>query len=526
MDGHPVVLGARLEAVAQRELEIALAPGVGPAALVDVAADEQLAREGEQVGVRAALVAPPAVEVRAGHHVGGDALVEEGEQRLVVGEDVAPARAPLERLDLLEQPAVVGEEEMARLPVALDERAADEQLARQGGVDRPVGDRAGGDRQPVQRDALGRDDRRALGLPARLAVRALDEVLGERLDPLRLDARGDAAPQPRRLDQLGDHHPGRRLGRQRRGGEDREARVASALVLAAARILEADVRQQAGQERGVDVVWLGRRPVAADADLFGRLAQLSDEVLPLAHAQVVQELGVAALAELVARQAALLGLQVAPEVEIGEEVRTRVGEARVLLVGRLAALRRALARVLDRQPGGDDDHLVGAAEPVGLEDHPAQPRVDRQPGEAAPELGQPLLAVQRAELLQQQDAVAHLQPVGRVHEREVLDPAEAQRRHLQDHRGEARAEDLGVGEARALREVVLAVEADADAVRRASAAALALVGGGLRDGLDRQPLHLQPRAVAADAGGPGVDDVPDAGHGQRGLGDVAGVHAL
>src|SRR5207244_1225743 len=106
--------------------------------------------------------------------------------------------------------------------------------------------------------------------------------------------------------------------------------------------------------------------------------------------------------------------------------------------------------------------------------------------------------------------------------REGLDPAQPERRHLQDQRGEARAQDLGVGEARALAEIVLAVEADADAVRRAPAAALALVGGGLRDRLDRQPLDLQARAVAADAGGARVDDVADAGDGERGLGDVGG----
>ena len=58
----------------------------------------------------------------------------------------------------------------------------------------------------------------------------------------------------------------------------------------------------------------------------------------------------------------------------------------------------------------------------------------------------------------------------------------------------------------------------------APAAALALVGGGLRDRLDRQPLHLQPRAVAADARGPGIDDVADPGHRQRRLRDVRGEH--
>src|SRR3712207_8227072 len=42
---------------------------------------------------------------------------------------------------------------------------------------------------------------------------------------------------------------------------------------------------------------------------------------------------------------------------------------------------------------------------------------------------------------------------------------------------------------------------DADALGDASAAARALVGRGLRDRFDGQALHLEPVAVAGDAGG-------------------------
>ena len=62
---------------------------------------------------------------------------------------------------------------------------------------------------------------------------------------------------------------------------------------------------------------LARLLVALDADLLGRLAQLADEVLPLAHAQEVQVLGLEPLAELAARQLALLLAHVGPQVEIG-----------------------------------------------------------------------------------------------------------------------------------------------------------------------------------------------------------------
>ena len=291
------------------------------------------------------------------------------------------------------------------------------------------------------------------------------------------------------------------------------------------------MRQQPGEQRAVDVVGRSGRVVDRAADVAQRLAQLAGEVLPLAHAHVVQVLGVAHPAKAVARELLLLRAQVAPEVQVGEEVRARlpVDEARVLLVGLAALLGGADARVLDRQRGGDHDDLVAAAVAVGFEDHPPDPRVDRELCEPAAQAGQPLarvvgVEVQSAEFVQQRLAVADLAAVGRVEEAEVLDLAERQRLHLQDHRREARAQDLGIGERGPVGEVRLGVQADADAVRRAPAAAHALVGRRLRDGLDRQPLDLQPRAVAADPRGARIDDRTDPRHGERRLGDVRREH--
>ena len=114
--------------------------------------------------------------------------------------------------------------------------------------------------------------------------------------------------------------------------------------------------------------------------------------------------------------------------------------------------------------------------------------------------------------------------VGRLDEREAGDVAEPERGHLQDDAGEVGAQDLGVGELRPRLEVLLGVEPDRDAGLDPAAAPGALVGRGLADRLDRQPLHLGARGVAADPGDAGVDDVADAGHGQRGLGHVGGEH--
>ena len=79
-----------------------------------------------------------------------------------------------------------------------------------------------------------------------------------------------------------------------------------------------DVREQAGQQRAVDVRGLGRRAVEAHADALGRLAQLRHQVLPLAHPQVVQVLGQAALAELVAGE---LALELAADTATGSGTR-------------------------------------------------------------------------------------------------------------------------------------------------------------------------------------------------------------
>ena len=130
----------------------------------------------------------------------------------------------------------------------------------------------------------------------------------------------------------------------------------------------------------------------------------------------------------------------------------------------------------------------------------------------------------RAELGEQVEAVLDAARVGRGEERECGDVAEAQRDHLQDDRGEVRAQHLRLGVLGPAGEVLLRIEADGDTVAGAAASARALVRGGLRDGLDRQPLHLRAHAVPADPGGPGVDDVADARHGQAGLRHVRRQH--
>ena len=128
----------------------------------------------------------------------------------------------------------------------------------------------------------------------------------------------------------------------------------------------------------------------------------------------------------------------------------------------------------------------------------------------------------RAELLEQEVSVADRSPVGWLEEREIGDVAEADVRHLEDDRRQVRAQDLRLGELGPISELVLLVQADADAGSDAAASTCPLIGRRLRDRFDRQTLDLEPLAVAGDPGHAGVDHVAHARHGQRRLGDVGG----
>ena len=196
----------------------------------------------------------------------------------------------------------------------------------------------------------------------------------------------------------------------------------------------------------------------------------------------------------------------------------------MLGVGGLLLVLRAVAHVLAGEAGGDHQHLAQALPVARGQQHAADARVERQAGQLPTRLGQLVGLVHRTKLGQQLITVGNRLAGWRLEEGEVLDRAELEALHAQDHAGQRRTQDLRVGEARTLREVGLVVEAHADAVADAAAAAGALVGRSLTDGLDLQLLDLVAVAVALDPRGAGVHHIADARHGQRGLGDVGGQH--
>ena len=194
------------------------------------------------------------------------------------------------------------------------------------------------------------------------------------------------------------------------------------------------------------------------------------------------------------------------------------------LVRRLLLRERPVARIGHRQRARDHQHLGKAAGVARREDHAPDARIDRQPRELASERRQRALRVDRGELLQQLVAVGDRPRRRRLEERKRVDRRQSQRRHAQDHRRERRAQDLGVGVWRPRGEVVLAIEAHADARGDAAAASGALVRCRLRDLFDLQQRRLVAQRIALDAREPGVDHVADARHRQRRLGDVGREH--
>ena len=256
------------------------------------------------------------------------------------------------------------------------------------------------------------------------------------------------------------------------------------------------------------------------------------DIAPLAHPQRRDEARTTQVAQLALRLAALdrrvaasrRGRIPVPQLQVRQEVRALVEERAMGLVGRVALVRRPVARVLDRQSAREHQHLRHAVVVARGDDHPCDARIERQASELITDRRQRVRIVERAELVEQLVAVRDRARLRRLDERKVLDLAERERLHPEDHRRERRTQDLGFGERRPRVERHLVVEPDADARGDPTATPRALVRGRPADRLGPQLLHLVAIAVALDAGQAGIDHVADAGDRQRRLRDVGRQH--
>ena len=184
----------RPENVLQLVLHRPLAPGVGELpglGGLTVRADQGVLGEVQQVRGTVAGLLPPGVEVPGRDDLRGDPRIVEVIEGVVVHDDVAPAGLLLQLGGVLQKLTVVGEEPVAGVPVSLDQRGADEGLARRGRIDLRQGHRAvSDDRQSQQQGLLVDHGGAALRRPVRFRIGVLHHVRGDLLDPLR-GQRGD-----------------------------------------------------------------------------------------------------------------------------------------------------------------------------------------------------------------------------------------------------------------------------------------------------------------------------------------------
>ena len=207
----------------------------------------------------AAASSTSASKCRADTDLGGDAGVVERVDLVVADEQVAAAGALLDLLQLLAQPCVVAEEVVAGLPVALDERVPDEQLAGQLAA-RPSRSRRDGAAPAAARRAspARRPSPRRVGRPsaARCSVRCTrcpatrsttSGSMRAAIRPYSLLVSTRSATTIQRGGRLVSTEPGR----------EHELRVACAGVVARVAFAQADMRQQPGDQRGVHLGRVG-----------------------------------------------------------------------------------------------------------------------------------------------------------------------------------------------------------------------------------------------------------------------------
>ena len=213
--GHAIARMVGLEVIRQWQLQLAELQFVrvmGGGDFVGLAGQHVFLAHDQQLRVLRAFDLVPAVEGGGLVDLRRDARVVEGEQGFLVSQDVTAARLGFQFVELLQQLAVGFQAARTGLDLATHQAFADKQLARQYRLNRPVMHGAATDHdQAVEGDLLVSHHLAALFLPVRLEVVLLDQVAGQRLDPVRLDLRHLARIELGGFHQFGGHQPLRAL---------------------------------------------------------------------------------------------------------------------------------------------------------------------------------------------------------------------------------------------------------------------------------------------------------------------------
>ena len=286
--------------------------------------------------------------------------------------------------------------------------------------------------------------------------------------------------------------------------------------------------QEPGQDAAMHRFFVSGTLVELHAiEVFQGPLQLPMQVLPFAHAEVGEEVLAAEFPPCaLGSQRFPLIMHPVPKTQQRQEIRLRVHETAVGLVGRLALVERAFARVLDAQASSDDEELSTRVLGLCLEEHSTQRGIDGKPGQIATQRRQFALFIQGTQFLQERVTTTDGHRGRRIQERESLDVAQARGLHPQDDLGQVGPLDLRLRERRTRFKILLGIQSDTNTRLNTARAPLPLVGTALRHRLDRQPTGAGARVVATHPNQPGVDHEADTRNGQRGLGDVGGDHHL
>ena len=117
----------------------------------------------------------------------------------------------------------------------------------------------------------------------RVEVLALDEVHGQRLDPLRRDARNVARVETRCLDELRRHDPLRCRFAQNRTREDQEFDSPCAEIFVSVVALQADIAEQTREQRAMDLVRGRGCFIELHAELGHQRSELAVDIAPFAQ---------------------------------------------------------------------------------------------------------------------------------------------------------------------------------------------------------------------------------------------------
>ena len=234
---------------------------------------------------------------------------------LLVDQQIAPARLVLQLLQVFDQLPVVPPERGSRIEIPLHQRGTDKNLPRNFRLYRTEIDFApGNERDAEQHHLFVSGDLPATFLPVRFRIVALHQVAGRRLRPLGPDCAQGAGIELRRLHQFRGHDPFRLTFEQARTGEDQKPAVAATQIFAfTAACANADVAEQSGQQRAVNLIVSGRGAVLPVTHLMHLDAQLLMYVVPLLNPVPGEKIVAAEALKLALAEMAPLRLQIAPE---------------------------------------------------------------------------------------------------------------------------------------------------------------------------------------------------------------------